>query len=156
MSRAACLLALLPILAGCSDGKSTGTAKDVVHRLDLKAVAKEIGDNRPGAENKYFGMLVEVEVAGLTIKGGDASEIELYVDSLDGRNFPSDGPSTSYGGFFPFSDARNAQLKTIKDGPFRGRVRGYVSKIRDFLPLPNSYQLVLFPAWLEGDLVAGK
>lgn len=153
------ILGLCLSLACNQKGATTGGDRDgdQARHLDLKQVAKEIGDNKPAAENKYLGFLVEVEVSSLYVNGGNSGEIDLGIGSPE-EGSPKEGePSASYSGTFSFADPRNEPLKSIKDGQrYRGKVRGYVVAIKDFYPLPNSYKLVLSPAWVEGELKAGK
>jgi hypothetical protein len=155
----AAFLLLVPFLTGCPNDKGTtrvtpapaGGSGETPIRLDMKQVRKELNENRPGTLNRYVGRTVEVDVAGVSILGGDANAIRLAVKHVGEGEGELKTICLSFRGKFALSDQRNAGLKAIAAGTYRGKVRGVIAGF-PASTVPDCDLIELSPAWVEEPL----
>jgi hypothetical protein len=156
---------LIPLLigaavVGCGDGpsrpaepaaSSTGAGEwaGKSARLDLAGLQQELGSDRAAALARYRGKTTEVEVRDVTVRTADANVIELRFGGPVGG--PA-GPGLGVSGYFWLTDPRNAGLKGIASGAYRGRVGGIIAHVRPDPDRPTVEWVELRPAWVVEDL----
>jgi hypothetical protein len=116
-------------------------------RIDLATAGKELADNPEDAKRKYFGRMIEFEVAEITVESLDRTHVVLLLP-VEEKGVPASSFGLEFKGIFPFANPRNFFLKEARSGSLRVRVRGTVARIEHADAAPALYTFILDPAWV--------